>query len=102
MVSTRAVVIGTAYTFLSFVISILFLHIGTMYWYHQTAFEFLGDMNDARSMIQQQTSITNPGSFQDIILRDKVFYSIIILVFISVWLLNINSQVKREDNESSN
>ena len=98
---TRAVLVGTAYTFISFVISILFLHLASMYWFHQTAFEFLGDLDQSRSIIQQQTAITNPESFQAWVLQDKVFYFIITLVVLSIWLLNINHQYKNDGSETS-
>lgn len=93
----RAILIGTAYTFLSFVISLLFLHLATTFWFHQSGFDFLSSMDDSRSASQQQLAITNPGSFQEIIIRDKVFYFIITLVVFSIWLMNINHQYNKDE-----
>jgi hypothetical protein len=69
-----------------------------MFWFHQTGFEFLSSMGDSRSAIQQQTALTNPGSFQAIVLQDKVFYFIITLVVFSIWALNVNHQYNKEDS----
>jgi hypothetical protein len=55
-------------------------------------------MDDSRSAIQQQTALTNPGSFQAIVLQDKVFYFIITLVVFSIWALNVNHQYNKEDS----
>ena len=92
----RAIIMGSIYTFVSFILSFLFLHLATMFWFHQTGFEFLTGLDDNRALIQQQTTITNPGSFQAFILQDKVFYFIITIVVLSIWLLNINHQYNKE------
>jgi hypothetical protein len=96
----RALLIGSLYTFLSFALSLLFLNFATMFWFHQTAFEFLSDLDASRSNIQEQTALTNPGSFQAIVLQDKVFYFIITLVVFSIWALNVNRQYNKEDSSS--
>jgi hypothetical protein len=93
----KAIVLGTIYTLLGFGLSFLFLHIGTMYWYHQTAVQFLGEMNVQRIVFQQFAQATDPGSIQAILLKDKVFFGIIYAVLIISWLMNINRQWNKED-----
>ena len=88
----RAIVIGTLYTLVSFVLSFLFLHLATMFWFHQTGFAFLSEIDSQRQVFQQQAAAIDPGSMQDIFLRDKVYYFIITLVFGGIWILNINHQ----------
>ena len=95
----RAIVFGTLITIVSFVLSFLFLHIGTTIWYHQTGFQFLEDVDQGRSAVQQQAAITNPGSWQDVLLRDKVYYFILTLIVFGVWATNINHQYNLEVNQ---
>jgi len=93
----KAIIIGTLYTLLSFAVALFLLHCATMFWFHQTGVAFLSDMDASRSAIQQQAAVASPGSFQDIFLRDKVYYFIITLIIASGWLANINHQWKKED-----
>ena len=89
--------IGTLYTFLSFALSFFFLHLATMFWFHQTGFSFLTSIDQSRMSIHQQSAITNLGSFQEILLRDNVFYFIITLVVLSIWILNMNLQYNKNN-----
>ena len=93
---TRAILIGTLYTIVSFTLSFLFLHLASMYWFHQTGFEFLGELDSQRASFQQQAAAMDPGSLQDILLRDKVYYFIITLSVVGVWWSNVHHQYMKE------
>jgi uncharacterized membrane protein YphA (DoxX/SURF4 family) len=93
---TRAILIGTLYTIVSFALSFFFLHLATMFWFHQSGFAFLQDMDAGRIAAQQQAVSIDPGSFQAIFLKTNVFYFIITLVIAGILILNINHQYNKE------
>jgi hypothetical protein len=70
-----------------------------MFWFHQTGFAFISSMDSQRQISQQQAAAIEPGSMQDVFLRDKIYYFIVTLVIGGIWLLNINHQYNH-DSES--
>jgi len=88
----RSILIGILYTFVSFTLALLFLHLATMFWFHQSGFDFLNELDSGRASLQERVAISAPGSLQDVLLRDKVYYFIISLIIGSIWILNINHQ----------
>jgi len=92
----KALLIGTIYTLLSFAVALLFLHFASTYWFHQTGFEFLGQLDSQRASFQQQAAAVDPGSLQDILLRDKVYYFILTLTLVGVWWSNVHHQYMKE------
>jgi len=91
-----SIIIGTLYTIVGFALSFLFLHLAIMFWFHQTGFEFLIELDSGRSAMHQQAAMISPGSFQDIILRDNVYYFIITIIVFAIWILNINHHYNNE------
>ena len=99
MDTIKAFLLGTLFTIFGFGLSFLFLHIGSMIFFGQSAVQFLQAIDVGRVMVQQQYAALKPDGWVARILADKMYFSLISLVVLLIWGSNVYRQLNKEDTQ---
>ena len=98
----RSILWGTLYTILGLGVAFLFLQITTyLFFGGMTGLEFIGEINDGRIIIQSAYQALGDGNIVAKLLSDKVYYSIISIVFLLIWYSNIKRQLNKREVQNA-
>ena len=99
MALVKGLLIGTLYTLLGFGLAFLFLHMGAIIMLNQSGVEFLKTIEAGRVSVYNTYLSVNPTGWVVKVLNDKAYYSICAVVFLLIWISNVNRQINNYKEE---
>jgi len=97
----KAILLGTLYTAAGLAVALVFLHLTTMIYYHESAIHFIQSMDQARIRSAEQYALSGDNKFLAAILSNSGYYIIISAVLYIILITNIARQLNKNKEENN-